>query len=203
MKIGYIRVSTKEQNTARQDELMEQLGVERVYIDKESGKNLRRTALMNMLEYAREGDTIVVSEISRFARNTKDLLELLETLKRKGIAFESMKEKIDTNTPTGQFMLTVFGAVAELEREYILARQREGIEIAKREHKYTGRKPIEVSKEEFEIEYHKWKGSTCYDRYRASDAMRKLRLKPNTWYRMVKEYETQTGRWGEDGDNAD
>ena len=80
--------------------------------------------------------------ISRFARNTRDLLELVERLRKKEVGFVSQKEAIDTATPTGKFMLTVFGAVAELEREYILQRQREGIEIAKRHGKYTGRQPV-------------------------------------------------------------
>ena len=105
MKIGYIRVSTQEQNTMRQE--------------------------------------VLVESISRFARNTKDLLELVEQLTAKGVEFISQKESIDTSTPTGKFMLTIFGAVAELEREYILQRQREGIAIAKEQGKYTGRKPVE------------------------------------------------------------
>ncbi len=97
-----------------------------------------------MMEYVRHGDTIIVSEISRFVRNTHDLLELIEKLTEKGVEFISRKEAIDTTTPTGKFMLTIFGAVAELEREYILQRQREGIAIAKAQAKYTGRKPIKT-----------------------------------------------------------
>ena len=96
-----------------------------------------------MLDYVRKGDTVVVESISRFARNTRDLLDLVEQLSTKGVEFVSQKEAIDTSTATGKFMLTVFGAVAELEREYILQRQREGIAIAKEQGKYTGRKPIQ------------------------------------------------------------
>ena len=142
MKIGYIRVSTQEQNTMRQEALMEALGVDEVYIDRMSGKNTNRPELQKMMEYVRKGDTVIVESISRFARNTRDLLELVEQLTAKGVEFVSKKEAIDTTTPTGKFMLTVFGAVAELEREYILQRQREGIAIAKKAGKYTGRKPI-------------------------------------------------------------
>ena len=131
MKIGYIRISTADQNTARQELLMEQLGVDEVYIDRMSGKNTNRPELKKMMEYVRRGDTVIVESISRFARNTRDLLELVEKLSAKGVEFVSKKETIDTTTPTGKFMLTVFGAVAELEREYILQRQREGIAIAK------------------------------------------------------------------------
>lgn len=93
-------------------------------MDKVSGKNTQHSQLKAMLEYVRKGDTVIVSEISRFARNTKDLLDLVETLTAKGVEFVSKKEAIDTTTPTGKFMLTVFGAVAELEREYILQRQK-------------------------------------------------------------------------------
>lgn len=141
MKIGYIRVSTQEQNTIRQEVLMESLGVEEVYIDRMSGKNTNRPQLQKMMDYVRHGDVVIVESISRFARNTRDLLELVERLSEKGVEFVSRKEAIDTTTPTGKFMLTVFGAVAELEREYILQRQREGIAIAKEQGKYTGRKP--------------------------------------------------------------
>ena len=143
MKIGYIRISTADQNTARQELLMEQLGVDEVYIDRMSGKNTNRPELQKMMEYVRRGDTVIVESISRFARNTRDLLELVEKLSAKGVEFVSKKEAIDTTTPTGKFMLTVFGAVAELEREYILQRQREGIAIAKDNGVYKGRKPIQ------------------------------------------------------------
>lgn len=117
MKIGYIRVSTQEQNTVRQEVLMQALGVDELYIDRSSGKNVQRPELQKMMDYVRRGDTVVVESISRFARNTKDLLELVERLTAKGVEFVSQKEAIDTTTPTGKFMLTVFGAVAELERE--------------------------------------------------------------------------------------
>lgn len=139
MKVGYIRVSSKEQNTARQEVLMEQLGVDKVYLEKVSGKNTNRPELKAMLEFVREGDTVVVESISRFARNTKDLLELIELLQEKKVEFISQKEAIDTTTPTGKFMLTIFGAVSELERSYILQRQREGIEAMPIDSK-TGKK---------------------------------------------------------------
>ena len=139
MKVGYIRVSTKEQCTARQEILMEQLGVDKVYLEKVSGKNTNRPELKAMLDFVREGDTVVVESISRFARNTKDLLELIEILQEKKVEFISQKEAIDTTTPTGKFMLTIFGAVSELERSYILQRQREGIEAMPIDSK-TGKK---------------------------------------------------------------
>ena len=95
MKIGYIRVSTQEQNTIRQEVMMEQLGVEELYIDKASGKNTDRPQLKKMMEYVRRGDTLIVESISRFARNTRDLLNLMEQLSAKEVEFVSKKEAID------------------------------------------------------------------------------------------------------------
>jgi DNA invertase Pin-like site-specific DNA recombinase len=139
MKIGYIRVSSIDQNTARQEVLMNDLEVEMMFIDYASGKDTRRPELNRMIDYVREGDIVIVESISRFARNTRDLLNLMKKFTEKGVGFISRKETIDTQTSTGKFMLTVFAAVAELERSYILERQREGIAIAKALGKYNGR----------------------------------------------------------------
>ncbi|MGN0493879.1 MAG: recombinase family protein [Acutalibacteraceae bacterium] len=181
MKIGYIRISTADQNTARQEVLMRELGVEQVFIDRMSGKNTNRPELKRMMSFVREGDTVIVEAISRFARNTKDLLDLVEQLSAKEVEFISKKEAIDTTTPTGKFMLTVFGAVAELEREYILQRQREGIAVAKQNGIYKGRKPIEHPK--FAEIVNLWKGGDIT----AVEAMKRLDMKPSTFYRKVKE----------------
>ena len=180
LKIGYIRVSTQEQNTIRQEALMEALGVDEVYINRMSGKNTNRPELQKMMEYVRRGDTVIVESISRFARNTRDLLELVERLTAKGVEFVSRKEAIDTTTPTGKFMLTVFGAVAELEREYILQRQREGIAIAREQGKYTGRKPIQTP--EFEQVVRNWRSGQIT----AVEAMRTLHMSKTTFYRKAK-----------------
>lgn len=181
MNIGYIRTSTTDQNTARQEVLMQELGVEQVFIDQMSGKTMERPELKRMMTYVREGDTVVVESISRFARNTRDLLELIEQLCNKQVGFVSKKEAIDTSTPTGRFMLTVFGAVAELEREYILQRQREGIAIAKEQGVYKGRKPIE--RPNFKPVVALWKSGQIT----ATEAMRRLDMKPTTFYRKVKQ----------------
>lgn len=180
MKIGYIRVSTEEQNTIRQEILMRELGVDEVYIDKASGKNTDRPQLKRLLEYARRGDTVIVESISRFARNTKDLLELIEILSDREVAFVSKKEAIDTTTPTGKFMLTIFGAVAELEREYILQRQREGIAIAKQQGKYKGRKMLEHPNLDRVIS--NWKTGEVS----AVKAMELLGMSKSTFYRRVR-----------------
>ena len=133
MEYAYIRVSCKDQQDRRQFVAMEGRGIppERTFSEKQSGKDTKRPELQSLMNTVQRGDTIVVESISRFARNTKDLLNLTEELSAKGVEFVSQKERIDTTTPTGKFMLTVFGAVAELERGYILQRQAEGIASAK------------------------------------------------------------------------
>ena len=181
MKIGYIRVSTEEQNTARQEVLLRELGVDELFIDKASGKNADRPELKRMMDYVRKGDTVIVESISRFARNTRDLLELTEQLTAKEVEFVSKKEAIDTTTPTGKFMLTVFAAVAELEREYIRQRQREGIAIAKKQGKYAVRKPLSTP-DNFEAVVSQWKRGEIT----ATEAMRRTGLKPNTFYRRIR-----------------
>ena len=160
---------------------MAELGVEKVFIDRISGKNTDRPELKKMMSFVRQGDSVVVESISRFARNTKDLLELVEQLTGKGVEFISKKEAIDTTTPTGKFMLTIFGAVAELEREYILQRQAEGIAIAKEQGVYEGRKPI--ARPEFASVVSLWRRGDIT----ATEAMKRLDLKPSTFYRKVKE----------------
>ena len=180
MKIGYIRISSADQNTARQEVLMQELGVEQVYIDRMSGKNTDRPELKQMMKFVREGDEVIVESISRFARNTRDLLDLVEQLTAKGVDFISKKESIDTTTPTGKFMLTVFGAVAELEREYTLQRQKEGIAIAKENGIYKGRKPIE--RDNFAFVVSLWK----QEKITAVEAMKRLNMKSSTFYRKVK-----------------
>jgi len=182
MKVGYIRVSTVEQNTARQEVLLEELGVSRVYIDKMSGKSADRPKLKEMLEFVREGDMVVVESISRFARNTRDLLELVDMLTEKGVEFISKKENIDTTTPAGKFMLTVFAAVAELERGYILDRQREGIAIAKSEGKYKGRPPKKIDEDLWNELYARWKNGEIT----AVEFMKKVGLRKSAFYERVK-----------------
>ena len=161
---------------------MQELGVDEVYIDRLSGKNTDRPELKKMMDSVRKGDTVIVESISRFARNTRDLLVLIEKLTEKGVEFVSRKEAIDTTTPTEKFMLTVFGAVAELEREYILQRQREGISIAKAQGKYTGRKPIERSN--FDAVEKLWRAGTIS----AAEAMRRLDMSRSTFYRKVRQH---------------
>ena len=182
MRIGYVRVSTQEQNPARQEFLMRELGADRIFSDIASGKNAARPGLSQMLSFVRDGDIIVVESISRIARNTRDLLHIIDTLLEKGVEFISQKEAIDTTTPTGKFMLTVFGAVAELERDYILQRQREGITHAKAQGKYKGRTPIVVDSTLWHSVCEKWQNGEIT----AVQAQKKLGLSSSTFYRRVR-----------------
>lgn len=136
MIIGYARVSTAEQNTERQELQLKDAKCIKLFIEKASGKNTDRPLLTEMLEFIRGEDIVIVSDFSRLARNTKDLLNITSIITSKGATFKSLKENVDTTSPTGKLMLTVIGAIAEFEREVLLQRQREGIEIAKQKGKF-------------------------------------------------------------------
>lgn len=183
----YIRVSSKEQNTIRQEVKSKEFGIpkEQVFIEKVSGKNVTdRPVLNNMMAMLKNGDKLIVDSISRFARNTKDLIELVEQLNNKSVIFISLKEKIDTTTPTGMFMLTIFGAVAQLERDYTKDRQMEGIAIAVEQGKFKGRKAIEYPKQ-----WNKYYKMMKEGNIKAVDVMKILDLKKTTFYKLVKQYE--------------
>ena len=156
MKVGYVRVSTAEQNEARQVEALEQRGIEKWYIEKVSGKDMNRPELQNMIDFCREGDTVYVHDFSRLARSTKDLLHIVEMLTEKGVHLVSDKENFDTSTPTGKLMLTVVAAIAEFERQNMLDRQAEGIQIARKAGKYKGRRPISVDSDVFKAQYERY-----------------------------------------------
>ena len=144
MNIGYVRVSTVEQNEARQLESLKGYDIDKWYTEKVSGKDLNRPKLQEMLDFVREGDTIYIHDFSRISRSVKDLLSLIDTLEAKQVHLVSVKENLDTSTPAGRLMLTMIGAINEFERANLLERQREGIAIAKAKGKYKGRKAIEI-----------------------------------------------------------
>lgn len=145
MKIGYIRVSTADQNPERQRTELEAVGVEEIYEDRVSGKNLDRPQLQEMLAFIRKGDTIIVHSLDRLSLNLSDLLKTVEALTQKGVSIHFLKEKLEFDvgkdaSPTAKLMLQLVGAFAEFERSMIKARQREGIELAKARGGYQGRK---------------------------------------------------------------
>ncbi len=182
MNIAYIRVSTVEQNEQRQIEAMKPFNIEKWFIEKISAKDTNRPKLQELLEFAREGDTIHVHDFSRLARSTKDLLDIVEQLSQKNIYLVSNKENIDTSTPTGKLMLTMIGAINEFERCNLLERQREGIAIAKRNGKYKGGKRKSVPN--FESGYQR------YLRREISKVglAKELRISRPTLDKLIKEY---------------
>lgn len=142
--IAYVRVSTIEQNEARQRESLKKYNIDKWFVEKASGKDVNRPILQEMLEYIREDDTVYVEEFSRLGRSTADLLAIVQQIESNGAKFVSLKENFDTKTPAGKLQMTMMAAIAEFERAMILERQREGIAIAKQKGKYKGRKAVVV-----------------------------------------------------------
>ena len=184
MIVAYVRVSTAEQNEARQVEALKPHNIEKWYKEKVSGKNTEREQLQLMLDFVREGDEVYVMDFSRLSRSVQDLLNIVDLLNSKKVKLVSLKENFDTSTPTGKLMLTLLGAISEFERQNILERQREGIEIAKREGKYKGRKPLEL--DNFNEVYDSWKKGELT----AVSASKALGINRGTFYKRVREYES-------------
>lgn len=182
-KIAYVRVSTVEQNEARQIEALEKYQIDKWFTEKISGKNTDRQELQRMLEYVREGDTVYIHDFSRLARSTKDLLEIVERFNSKGVHLVSNKENVDSSTPTGKLMLTMIGAIAEFERSNLLERQREGIDIAKRNGVYKGRKATEID-DRFKEGYERY----CRRELTKVQLAAELDVSRPTLDRMIKDY---------------
>lgn len=139
-RIGYVRVSTLEQNPARQ---LEHIPVARLFTDTASGKDTKRPALEALLAFVRTGDTVVVHSMDRLARNLDDLRRLVQTLTQRGVQITFVQESLTftgEDTPLAQLLLSVMGAFAEFERALLRERQREGITLAKQRGAYRGRK---------------------------------------------------------------
>jgi len=183
--IAYVRVSTVEQNEARQLEGLKKYSIDKWFTEKVSAKNTNRPQLQAMLEYAREGDTIYIHDFSRLARSTKDLLDIVEQLHTKGINLVSNKENLDSSTPTGKLMLTMIGAINEFERTNLLERQREGIAIAKAEGKFKGRQVKEI--DNFPAYYQRYKNRE----FNKVQLAKELDVTRPTLDRLIKEYENK------------
>ena len=164
MLVGYARVSTVTQNEDRQMEALKKYGCEKIFLDKLSGKDTKRPELQKMMDFVREGDTVIVTEFSRFSRSTKDLLSLVEQLTEKNVEFKSLKENVDTTTSSGKLVLTIFAALSEFERSVILERQAEGIAIAKAKGKKLGRKKKVINDDKLVEMYNEWKDSYIYQK---------------------------------------
>ena len=181
-RIGYIRVSSIEQNTESQKSLLGNVGMDKLFEEKLSGKNTARPQLQMMLDYVREGDTVYVKDLSRLARNTKDLLDIVEYLNNKGVGLFSIKESIDTTSNFGKLMITFLGAIYEFERANLLERQRDGIAVAKKQGKYKGRKQV-PKPANFKEVYQKWLNRQIT----SISAIRELNISEYAFYKFVRE----------------
>ena len=185
--IAYVRVSTIDQNEARQREALQPFSIDKWFVEKASGRDTNRPKLQEMLDYIREDDTVFVEEFSRLGRSTADLLITVKKIEEAGAKFVSIKENFNTKTPAGKLQMTMMAAIAEFERDMILERQREGIAIAKKAGKYKGRKQIQVP----DIE-------SYYDRYMSRKAnktqiAKELNISRNTLNRLFEEVKDKNG----------
>lgn len=202
---GYVRVSSDDQNEARQVEKMRELGIDErhIFIDKKSGKDFEREQYRAMMAMLREGDLVCIASLDRLGRNYREMgqeWEAITKVKKADILVLDMADILDTRKKTdltgtliSDMVVRLLSYVAEKERESIRARQAEGIAIAKAQGKYQGRKTITVDKEQFEKLYSEVIRGERTNRY----VMQKMDLKPNTYYRLVNEYKTKTGQWAD------
>ena len=181
--VAYIRVSTIDQNEDRQLENLKQYQIDRIFSEKVSAKDMKRPQLQEMLRYVREGDSVYINDFSRLARSTMDLLSIVEQLQSKNVQLISIKENIDTSTPTGKLMLQMIAAINEFERANLLERQREGIKCAKERGAYKGRKKIEVSEHDFSELYQLW----TLHKISKSEMAKKLNVSRTVIDRLIEE----------------
>jgi DNA invertase Pin-like site-specific DNA recombinase len=190
MNYSYERVSTIHQDERRQEISLESFRIDKRFIDKLSGKNADRPQLRKLIETARTGDHIYVESISRLGRNVDDLRKLTEQFKAAGVTVHFVKEGFDTSGHMYKFMLTILGAVAEMEREITVDRVREGMEKAKRfgtkSGKKIGRPEAELPKE-FEKYYLRWKGSEIT----GTEFAKLLEVSRTTLYRWIGQWESR------------
>lgn len=186
-RFGYVRVSSAEQNEARQLEALTAHGIaaEDITTDKLSGKNMDRPGLAALLEKVRAGDIVTVTSIDRLGRNTKDVLSIVEQLDSKGANLVCLQQKLDTSTPIGKCVLTILASFAEMERANIRQRQAEGIAIAKREGRFKGRGKKKLN--ELETIYTKWRQNDIT----ASQGAKLLDISRSTFYRRMKQHEDE------------
>lgn len=185
MKIGYIRVSSVDQNEERQRIALEKYGIERWYVDKKSGKNMDRPDFKKMMDYLREdsNDVVYVSELSRLARSTLDLYNIMEVFKVKGVQLVSDKENIDTSTATGRAMFGFFAVMAQFERELTHERQAEGIAAARAAGKHIGRPRRQFAQDDFDFLYGQYQQRLVT----ITDMAKKLGVSRATVYRLVEQ----------------
>ena len=141
-KIGYARVSTRDQNLDLQTAALNKADCARIFEETMSGAKRARPQLNNALNYLRAGDTLVVWKLDRLGRSVKDLVELVSELEKRGVHFQSVTDNIDTSTPAGRFFFHVMASLAQMERELLIERTRAGLDAAKSQGRVGGRKRV-------------------------------------------------------------
>lgn len=153
MIFGYMRVSTIEQNLDRQAEALKEAGCEKMFFEKITGTKRERPELNKLIEQVRSGDTVIIMDLTRLSRSTRDLIELVNLFQEKEVNLKSLKESwLDTTTPQGKLMFTIFSGLAEFERDLISERTKEGLAVAKKKGKKIGR--AAVGREKIEYAYY-------------------------------------------------
>lgn len=187
--VGYVRVSSTDQNTDRQ---LDGVALDRVFTDKMTGGTKDRPQLQAMLDYVRYGDTVVVHSLDRLARSLEDLIAIIKQLNEKGVSFKSIKDNLTfdgvNTTPMDKFFLHILGAVSELERSLIRERQKEGIEKAKQRGVYKGRKSVLTVDKVKEIELLLEQRNQSVDAYKnisINDIAKKVGISKSTMYRYL------------------
>ncbi|XZM35056.1 recombinase family protein (plasmid) [Clostridium perfringens] len=185
MKFGYARVSTIDQNLEIQINAIEEYGVDKIFSDKVTGKNMYRKDFMKLLDQLRAGDTLIVYSLSRLGRKTKDLIELIETLNNNSITLISLKENIDTNSPIGRAMIGMISIFSELERELIAERVREGVKNARARGRLGGRPRLNSDSVKEAITLYRT------NQYSINEIIKKTGVSKTTLYRRLNEFEDE------------
>ncbi|MBP2029069.1 DNA invertase Pin-like site-specific DNA recombinase [Acetoanaerobium pronyense] len=147
MLIGYARVSTQEQNLDRQIDQLKEANCEKIFCEKFTGIKKERPELNNLIEHIRPGDTIIITDLTRLSRSTKDLFKIVEQIEQKGANIKSLKEIwMDTTTPQGKLMFTIFSGISQFERDLTSQRTKEGLSSARARGRKGGRPSLENSK---------------------------------------------------------
>lgn len=185
--LAYIRVSTKEQNTDRQEIALAEYHIDKIFTEKISGKDTNRPKLQEMLDYMRAGDVVYIESFSRLSRSLADLLRLVDLMKQKGVKLVSLKERIDTSTPQGELQLNIFGALYQFERECSKERQKEGIAARKAKGLKTGRpKKHELTPEFKELAEKNLAGDAT-----VVDICKQLGIGRTVYYRLLGQYRAE------------
>lgn len=180
MLIGYKRVSTQGQKLDRQTDILQNVGVERIFEEKVTGTKLNRPELQRMLDTLRKGDIIVVTDLTRLSRSTKDLFQIVEIIKSKGAEIKSLKETwLDTTTPQGKLLFTIFAGLSQFERDLIADRTKDGLVSAKNRGKILGRPSKFKDKQDVILEMYN------SNTYSINDIINTTGISKTSLYRLV------------------